>query len=624
MISRATLLAGAVITGCCGFAALLGWAEYSNWTTEVSRVKASLRQTAESIAQHTDDLIEMSRLPLSSMIAEIRDEQGVPTMPSKIKLLITQQMKASPTLDTLSYIDAEGALIASTGQLQPGSIDLSEREYFRFHQKSLFPLPVVGKPIVSRLSTEWVIPVTQKVVLAGGVFGGAVVSTVRVGHFIDFFRRFNVGSEGSFLIARGDGIILARGPMEETLMGANISSTELFSHYLKAAPGGAYRYQSPLDGTWRIGAYTQSARSGIVVLAAASESQVLAQWLQTARIRWTYTVLLMLAVFMAIGVWRHVSAMREKSEAMLASREAEFRLLAESSSDVIARFDQNGIREYVSPSSADILGIEPHRLVGKSVFAGLDAEAEIIVREVTDRIKAGSRHEKFVLKHTKPTGEEVWLETVLNKLPSTRNAPSRAVAISRDITRQKAIEDELNALASTDELTKLANRRTFNIRFEEMVQRARRSRAPLSLLMIDADHFKAYNDTYGHAAGDECLRQLSAVIRRCVQRPTDLACRYGGEELAVLLADTDERGAVAVAEKIRKMIRLLAIPHAGNSPEFVTVSIGAATLDVTATAPLDSQQFFAAADMALYRAKKNGRNRVVSSVNVAQQASIAV
>jgi diguanylate cyclase (GGDEF)-like protein len=212
---------------------------------------------------------------------------------------------------------------------------------------------------------------------------------------------------------------------------------------------------------------------------------------------------------------------------------------------------------------------------------------------------------------------------VLNKLPSAIDATSHAVAISRDITRQKAIQDELNALANTDELTKLANRRTFNIRFEEMMERARRSHAPMSLLMIDADHFKAFNDTYGHAAGDECLRQISAVVRTCVQRPTDLACRYGGEEIAVLLADTDERGAVAVAEKIRRMIRSLAIPHAGNSPEFVTVSIGAATSDVTVVSPDSAQLLFDAADMALYQAKRNGRNQVVSSVVADQQSSAA-
>jgi diguanylate cyclase (GGDEF)-like protein/PAS domain S-box-containing protein len=608
----------AVIFGFGAFIALLAWAEYSAWNGQVTRVEASLKQTAEAIAQHTDDVFEMSRLPLAGLIAEINDEVGHPDMPAKIKALITRQMKASPTLDTLSYIDAAGQMVATSSNNAPPGMNYADRDYFQFHKNSPFPLPVVGKPIKSRLSGLWVIPITQKVVLEDGSFAGTVVSTIRVNHFINFFRGFDVGSDGAFLLARGDGIVLVRGPVQESMLGINLAAGELFSQYLKRHTVGAYHYTSPVDQTARSGGYYQSARTGIVVLASASEHEVFRAWVETARTRWFYACILLALTLVAALLWQRQARLRRESEALLAAREAEFRLLAESSSDVISRFDENGIREYVSPSAMDILGLEPERLVGKSVYAGMDKLTETLVRDAAERLKNGSTQEKLLIRHTKPTGENVWLETALSKLPASRDASAtRVVAITRDVSRHKKMQDELDVLANTDELTRLANRRFFNTRFEEMMQRARRNAAPLTLLMIDADRFKLFNDTYGHAAGDDCLRQIASVIRDCVRRPGDVAARYGGEELAVLLADTDEQGASTVAENIRARVEALGLPHEKNPPAHcVTVSIGLATLPAQTVSAITAQALFAQADEALYRAKSWGRNQVVSATQL--------
>jgi diguanylate cyclase (GGDEF)-like protein/PAS domain S-box-containing protein len=584
----------------------------------VTRIEASLQQTAEAIAQHTDDVIEMSRLPLAGLISEINDEVGHPDMAAKIKALITRQMKASPTLDTLSYIDAAGQMVATSSNNAPPGMNYADRDYFQFHKNSPFPLPVVGKPIKSRLSGLWVIPITQKVVLEDGSFAGTVVSTIRVNHFINFFRNFDVGSDGAFLLVRGDGVVLVRGPIQESMLGMNVSAHELFSYYLKRQTVGAYHYTSPVDRTTRTGGFYQSARTGIVVLASASEQEVFRTWVETARTRWFYACILLALTLVAALLWQRQARLRRESEALLAAREAEFRLLAESSSDVISRFDENGIREYVSPSAMDILGLEPERLVGKSVYAGMDKLTETLVRDAAERLKNGSTQEKLLIRHTKPTGENVWLETALSKLPASRDASAtRVVAITRDVSRHKKMQDELDVLANTDELTRLANRRFFNTRFEEMMQRARRNAAPLTLLMIDADRFKLFNDTYGHAAGDDCLRQIASVIRDCVRRPGDVAARYGGEELAVLLADTDEQGASTVAENIRARVEALGLPHEKNPPAHcVTVSIGLATLPAQTVSAITAQALFAQADEALYRAKSSGRNQVVSATQL--------
>jgi diguanylate cyclase (GGDEF)-like protein len=171
--------------------------------------------------------------------------------------------------------------------------------------------------------------------------------------------------------------------------------------------------------------------------------------------------------------------------------------------------------------------------------------------------------------------------------------------------RQRA-ERELAELASTDSLTGLANRRRLDQVLKQEWSRGSRSGQPLSLLMIDVDHFKAFNDRHGHHGGDEALRQVAHTIAGTIRRPGDLAARYGGEEFSVVLPGTTLDGAKAIAEKIRAAIQ--ALPRFPNDAYSITVSIGLASQTPTLT---DTHaDLFVVADKALYEAKKRGRNRV--------------
>ncbi|MGI2260806.1 diguanylate cyclase [Shewanella sp. GXUN23E] len=170
---------------------------------------------------------------------------------------------------------------------------------------------------------------------------------------------------------------------------------------------------------------------------------------------------------------------------------------------------------------------------------------------------------------------------------------------------------EMEKLSYLDGLTGIANRRRFDMRLEEEWQRAQRSNLPLSLLMIDVDSFKAFNDTYGHLAGDDCLRQLATEMAAAVSRGTDLVARYGGEEFAVIMADTHGRGGMKVASEIQRRVAGLAIPHRASlaATDVVSVSIGIACM--VPGAEQSSQLLQAAADRALYQAKRDGRNKIV-------------
>lgn len=177
----------------------------------------------------------------------------------------------------------------------------------------------------------------------------------------------------------------------------------------------------------------------------------------------------------------------------------------------------------------------------------------------------------------------------------------------RDVTEEKRAQVALEQLATRDGLTGLANRRCFDDTLSAEWQRALRNQQPLSLLMVDVDNFKQYNDAYGHLGGDECLQRIASAVSS-EMRANDLVARYGGEEFAVILPSQSLKGAAIVAERIRCRVEQLRLPNLGSKQHVVTVSIGAAT--ALAAPETDPSQLVATADSALYRAKHMGRNRI--------------
>lgn len=196
----------------------------------------------------------------------------------------------------------------------------------------------------------------------------------------------------------------------------------------------------------------------------------------------------------------------------------------------------------------------------------------------------------------------------------TSNGTTMVVAI--DVTRFKQAEQELHTttdhlkhLVRTDALTGLLNRRAFDDAIDAEIRRTSRAGTPLSLLIVDVDRFKDYNDHYGHLAGDEALRQVSQLLKNSLKRPADVVARFGGEEFTAILPDTDEDGAYLVAESFRRALAEAHLSHANSDKGYITVSVGVATYmaDTAARSALD---LIETADGALYSAKAAGRDRV--------------
>jgi len=384
---------------------------------------------------------------------------------------------------------------------------------------------------------------------------------------------------------------------------------------------GAFNFRSALDGLQRLGFYQQSSRYPFMVLATKAEDEVLASWRDAAVNRMTFVVgLVMLIAVMGLYLVRQLMQGRRLAVA-LAAKEANFRLLAEGSSDMVTRIGLDEQIYYASPSSVRIVGWRPEQLVGTPALAGVNPEDLVRVEETVAALKRGDTEEARIAFRTRHREKsEIWVESTLRVTRTVSGKVDGVVAITRDVTQQKDMEEKLETLATEDGLTGLANRRRFDERLLEEWGRAQRENTPLALLMLDLDHFKMFNDEYGHQAGDECLRAIAGILRVEAKRTADLAARYGGEEFAMLLPNTDAKGCAQIAEKILGEIRRAGMAHRLNLPSGrVTASIGGAVFRTGADRSAGRASLIEAADRALYGAKRSGRDRLVMAAPSVRQ-----
>jgi len=290
-------------------------------------------------------------------------------------------------------------------------------------------------------------------------------------------------------------------------------------------------------------------------------------------------------------------------------------LVMENSRDVIVIADFEGHRSYVSAAGAQLGGWSREDMLHRRSLDLVHPDDQSALATTIQQLRSGRDGALIECRLRTRDGNYLWVESNLRTIrdPVT-GLPTGILNNVREITERKRAEQQLaeayhavEILAVTDTLTGLANRRRFDQCLQVEWRRGLRDRAPLSLLLIDADAFKAYNDTYGHLRGDSCLKQIAEALLDAVRRPGDLVARYGGEEFAVILANTPGPGALQIAREICSIMQQRQLPHAANPFGLVTVSIGCATLVPQfgrhADALIDN------ADRALYQAKRLGRNR---------------
>ncbi|WP_198119410.1 diguanylate cyclase [Massilia rhizosphaerae] len=298
--------------------------------------------------------------------------------------------------------------------------------------------------------------------------------------------------------------------------------------------------------------------------------------------------------------------LRLRSTADTQSEQADrLRMIVNSMDQGLLIVEGCGRVQYANPACDRYLGYAPEELVGRSLKELLSCE-EPGCCEALDAMNYGTREVK--IRH-----RDGGLRAMDLTMTPMHAADGLFVALLHDITHHKQSEDALQRAAMLDPLTKIANRRHFDAFLDKEWQRAIRNAQPLSLVVLDVDHFKLYNDTLGHAAGDVCLQKVAQALQDHAARPTDLAARYGGEEFVLLFAETPAENAARLAEMIRAAVLALEIPNPRSTTSaWLTVSVGVATIVPTQLDAIDN--LFVCADRAMYAAKAGGRNRVEATI----------
>lgn len=310
------------------------------------------------------------------------------------------------------------------------------------------------------------------------------------------------------------------------------------------------------------------------------------------------------------------------------SREADtYRLLAEQSPDVIFRVRSDGVVTYISPSVEALYGVTAAEMMARG---GDVTSNEFLHPDDRERVeKAVASHFTRQVSELKTEfrilrrGEPVWVESNARTVTNPDTGRLELIFTVRDISAKRAREDQLTLAAHTDGLTGLANRRAFDVALVREWATTLATGGRLSLLLLDVDRFKQFNDGYGHQVGDDCLRAIAGAVSAACMPPA-FAARYGGEELAIILPGCDAPEALRIAETVRAAVGALRVPHAENPAGggFVSASIGVATalagIGGSTTMP---QALLTAADHALYKAKNDGRNRVGTATVLASDAA---
>jgi diguanylate cyclase (GGDEF)-like protein/PAS domain S-box-containing protein len=572
---------------------------------DISNAQTAAENLTGSLGRQALDTVRTVDIAILGLVQRLNiDGHGAETL-EKLRQIMVARLKVFPALESFVIADATGRCLTTNYKSIPDDCTLAERADLAYHRTHEGELRL-GRPERAVGSNTWVIPLSRRFNHPDGSFAGIVVIGLGIPYFNDYYNTFDIGRNGTILLALEDGTLLVRRPFDEANIGRNLHSGKLFTEFLPRRPVGIGKIKASTDGVVRYFAYRRLASYPLVVAVAVAEDDILAPWHAELWPRLSLTaVIIAIIAFLGGRLAKHTRERRRVEKA--------YRLLADNSTDVIMRIGPDSKRIYISPSIRDLTGHEPEELIS-------GAHGQLIHPD--DRAawleSFGQRPYAEISEATyrilRTDGSFVWVEAVRRRLPD-----GGFVVCIRDISARKQAEDrlatanrQLELLARRDALTSVANRRAFDETIEAEFRRAVREKKPLSLIMIDVDNFKAFNDNYGHPAGDRCLVRIALALSELPQRPADLIARYGGEEFAILLPNTPQAGAITIAEQARSAVKLLQIEHISQPSKVVTISLGVASL-VPIHGKSQVSDLISAADQALYDAKGKGRDTVSST-----------
>nr|WP_321983221.1 diguanylate cyclase [uncultured Lichenicoccus sp.] len=617
LISRGPILATALLIA--GFAivsiVMLVQLRRDTWSQAVN----GAQNLSTAMAADIYRTIGEYDLSLQAVAAGLREPELARLSPRMQRLMLFDRAATAPDLGPILVLDEQGHVVRDAARDQPAAgASLAGTAFFRTARGEAGSGLRIGIDPDGALGRGQVVILSRRLSHDDGSFAGVIVGTLGLDYFKGLFGRSRLGPNGAVNLFREDGTYLMRMPYHRALIGRSLIGGTNFARFQRTASG-TFAAPSNIDGIRRVYSFTHVATLPLVLDVALAETDIFAVWRSRALVI-GLALAMLCATSAAFGLMHRREAWRRRqTETEQRQSERLYRLLADHASDVIMRLDQDQVRTYVSPSVRPRLGYAPEELIGLHPHSVVHPDDWPRVAQTLEQAQQTLSEAEATYRVRHKNGDHVWMEGRYSFVAEDGGF----IVVLRDISRRKAAEQQLEAanaelahLASSDGLTSLANRRQFETVLARECRRAAREAVPLSLLLLDVDCFKNYNDLYGHQAGDRCLQAVAAALGGIARRPADLAARYGGEELVLLLPGIPETGAALVAERVRDAIEALNLRHEGNARGngVVTVSVGSATIYPSHENPrTDGPELVAAADRALYEAKRLGRNRVVSA-----------
>lgn len=593
---------------------------------EIKRESAAL---ALLFATHTDTTFRTVDLALK----ELRNAANLP--PEKISKLIAPHLELlSNAVVQTGIVDAHGMVTYSTPLSASQPTYAGDREFFTVHQNSKQDRLFVGRPVKGRVSHKWSIHLSRPI-FKDGKFAGVALIAVNPDFFVNFYQNAGLGIGGAARMIRDTGEVMARSSEQEKFVGTVIKPSPY------ADPGapltGSFRRRAQVDGVDRLSSYNRLAQYGVtVVIGPSVDERLSAVRAHQQQLIWAAGLITLLALFVS---WLIRRGMRQADAAHVAieQSEAKFRLLVQSMNEGVAlhRLVKDAAGHAVNYEIVDVnrafetqAGIGNRSMVGKLVTDAfgvaeppfLDTYAEVVrsgqPTQFEHRIDVLKKD--FVIHAFSPDPDHfatVFVDVTEHKYQQAlRDADHQK--LEQQYQEIVSLQEQLHQQVLHDPLTQLHNRRFLDETLPREFARAKREGYAVSFIMLDLDHFKRVNDTYGHAVGDVVLLKISEILK-AHSRESDILCRFGGEEFLLVMPRMTPEQAQKKTDEIRQTIANTAIVHAGVTLK-VTISSGVAGYPAHAHG-IDT--LLKLADDALYEAKKGGRNRVNVAPPLVQEAS---